>query len=166
MANEVVRFKIVGLDKIQKTLEELPRNVAKKGLRSALRAGAMIMKNGFVEGAPKDTGFLSEHFGIRLSMKGQDIQGSAFIGPEGHIDYPDVGGGYREKINSKTGKKFSVGRVSVASVVRFLEFGTTTRAKKPFMTQVWEKLKESALNAIVGKLRSFVESEAKKMGGK
>src|SRR5258708_1059276 len=162
MANEVVQFKLIGLDKLQKDMEALPRNVAKKGLRSALRAGAIIMKNGFVESAPKDTGFMSEHFGIRLSVKGNDIAGAAFVGPEGKIDYPDVaGGGYRDKIDTK-GRKHTIRRISVASVVRFLEFGTSKIGKKPFMTQTWEKLKEAAMGAIISKLRSFLESEAKK----
>jgi len=162
MADEIVNFKLIGLDKVQRTLEELPLKVAKNGLRGALRAGAVVVQSGLVESAPKDTGFLSEHFGIRLSMKGKDISGAAFIGPEGHIDYPDVAGGYREKINSKTGKKFNVGRISVASVVRFLEFGTTRMGKKPFMTQTWEKLRDKVLNVIVDKLKSTVEAEAKK----
>ncbi|VVB52219.1 Bacteriophage HK97-gp10, putative tail-component [uncultured archaeon] len=159
-------FEIKGLDQIQKALEEIPRNVAKKGLRAALRAGAVPMREGIVEAAPKDTGFLKEHFGIRLSVKGKDIAGSAFVGPEGHVDYPDKEGGYREKVNSKTGKKSKIGRISVASVTRFLEFGTSKMAKKPFMTQAFEKVKNVSLNAIIEKLRSFVESEAKAAGGK
>jgi HK97 gp10 family phage protein len=164
MADDIVQFKLIGLDKVQKALEDLPRNVAKKGLRASLKAGATIMENGFVENAPKDTGFLSEHFGTRLSVKGNDISGAAFIGPEGKIDYPDVQGGYREKISSKTGKKYNLGRISVASVVRFLEFGTTRMPKNAFMTRTWEKLRDASLDAIVKKLRSFVEAEAKKSG--
>lgn len=161
-----LQFEIKGLDQLQKALEEMPRNVAKKGLRAALRAGAVPMKNGIVEEAPKDTGFLRDHFGVRISVKGKDIAGSAFVGPEGHVDYPDAGGGYREKINNKTGKKSSIGRISVASVTRFLEFGTSKLAKKPFMTQAFEKMKGISLQAIIDKLRSVVESEANAVGGK
>lgn len=166
MANDGVTFNIKGLDQIQQALEEIPRNVAKKGLRAALRAGAVPMKNGMAEEAPKDTGFLSEHFGVRISVKGKEIAGSAFIGPEGHVDYPDKSGGYRDKINKKTGKASKVGRISVASVTRFLEFGTSKLTKNPFMTRAWEKLKNVSLEAIIAKLKSVVEAEAKAAGGK
>lgn len=152
---------IKGLDELQKTLEELPREVVKKGLRTALRAGAVPMSIGMAEEAPKDTGFLSEHFGIRIRVKGQDVAGSAFIGPDGHVDYPNKDGGYRERI-SESGKKFKTGRISVASVTRFLEFGTSKLAKNPFMTRAWERCKDASLKAIIEKLREVVSSEAAK----
>jgi len=164
MADEFT-FKLIGLDKIQRALEEIPRNVAKKGLRTALHDGAVPMQQAVAGEAPKDTGFLEQHFGIRLSVKGNAVAGAAYIGPDWKIDYPDAGGGYREKISKKSGKKL-VGRISVASVTRFLEFGTSKMTKNPFMTRAWEKMREISLNAIVNRLRQVVETEAKAAGGK
>lgn len=157
--NDAVTIKIQGLDELQKKLEELPRDVAKRGIRASLREGAKRIAEAMAAHAPRDTGFLALHFGIRTKMFRNDLAGSAFIGPEGHIDYPEHGG-YRTKENDR-GKKYQVGRIAVVRVARFLEFGTTKTAKQPFMTQAFEDQKESALAAIVGKLRDFLEKAAR-----
>jgi hypothetical protein len=41
-------------------------------------------------------------------------------------------------------------------VAHFLEFGTSKMAKKPFLTQGWETLKQSALDAIIQKLKDAI----------
>lgn len=151
MSGEVT-VKISGLDELQKKLEAIPRNLAKEGLKAALHAGGDVIQEGFVANAPHDTGFLSEHFNQKVKLLSNELAGKVYIGPAGKIDYPDTKGGYREKINRK-GKKYKVGRISVASVCRFLEFGTSKMAKRPFMTQTFEERKGSALDAIVAKLR-------------
>jgi HK97 gp10 family phage protein len=97
---------------------------------------------------------LSEHFNIKTSVINDGLTGQAFVGPAGKIDYPDKGG-YREKVNSK-GKKFSIGRISVASVARFLEFGTSKMSKRPFMTQAFETKKGAAIDAVIDKLRDWI----------
>lgn len=158
--SEIVTTKFTGWDELQKRLEALPDDLAKKGMRSALIAGANVMRDGMVETAPEDTGFLAEHFNIKTSVKNAGKSGSAFIGPAGKIDYPDKDGGYRDKVNRK-GKTFHIGRISVASVARFLEFGTSRMGKKPFMTQAFETKKSSALDAMIDRLRAWLDKVGK-----
>lgn len=151
-----ITLKISGLQELQKTLEHLPREIARKGVRKSLHAGGLIMQDALVQEAPKDTGFLQEHFGMRIKLlKGGDIGGSCYVGPEGKIDYPDRDGGYREKTN-KAGKKYEVGRISVASVARYFQFGTVKMAANPFMTRAWESKREQTLDAMLDVLRMEV----------
>lgn len=157
---EPFTFKIHGLDELQKTMEEIPIKVAKAGLRKALKAGGNVIRDGMVDEAPEESGFLKKHFGMRTKILREDIAGKIFIGPEGKIDYPKSGGGYIVKMIKNKAKQ--VGRVAVATVARYLEFGTSKMKKNPFMTRAFEKRKGAALEAIISTLRAVVAKEAKK----
>jgi len=157
-SGEMVSVEVKGLAELQARLEAAPEKMARNGLRKALVRGGTIFRVLMYQLAPKDTGFLAEHFGIRVRLRGGSLAGTAYIGPQGKIDYPDAGGGYREKISKKSGKKFSVGRIAVATVARFLEFGTSKMAKKPFMTQAFESGKTAALANVEESLRETLET--------
>lgn len=160
MTAPAIELKITGLNELQKVLEEFPRKVARNGIRKSLMAGGHIMEEEMVTLAPEDSGFMKGHFGHRIKLlKGGDVGGRIYIGPEGKIDYPDRDGGYREKTNRK-GDTYKVGRISVASVARYFQFGTVKMAPKPFLTQAWESKKEAALNAMVDTLRLEVIAAA------
>ena len=160
--SKTVEFKIKGLSELQGRLENLPKKLANKILRQTLREAGEIVRRAMAALAPKETGFLEEHFSTKTKIKRADIAGSAFVGPEGKIDYPlDSVGSYRELKNKKTGKARKFGRIAVASVARFLEFGTSTRSAKPFMTQAWENTKQQALDKIVGDLNEVMEDAGK-----
>lgn len=160
MPNSWTYTKIEGLDELQRKLEQLPDKVAKKSLRSALTAGARIILSAFVAFAPRATGFLAAHFDLHLSIRGSDLAGSAYVGPQGKMDYPNASGGYKERVNS-AGRKSKLGRIAVASVARFLEFGTSKFGAKPFMTPAWESHKEVARDAIISNLAEGIEEAAK-----
>jgi HK97 gp10 family phage protein len=129
---------IKGLDQLQAALEELPEKVAKRGLRQSLRAGGSVIKDGMISGAPQESGFLSEHIDVKTRLRADELAGSAFIGPNGKMVYP---------------RKPGWPPRTAALVARWLEFGTSRIAKKPFMTQAFETRKQDALDAIVSKLR-------------
>lgn len=151
---------MTGLAELQDALEDLPRKVAEKGLRTSLKAGAAPILNSMVTLAPKFTGFLAEHFSAKLKISHDSLSGSAFIGPKGKVDYPAyISGAYNIVRNAK-GKAIKIGKIAVATIARFLEFGTSKMAKKPFMTQAFETNKERALNAIIEKLTIAVEQAA------
>lgn len=154
--SDAVTVEIKGLDVLQKQLEGLAENVAKKGIKGALGAGGAVIRDGMVELAPEDTGFLKEHFGMRIKMMSEDLAGSVFIGPEGKVDYPRRGAtGVGPQLPGTVTKK---GRtVSVASVARYLELGTSKTGKHPFMTQAFESKKGNALDAIIGALKAFID---------
>lgn len=159
--SEVVWTKISGLEELQKTLEEIPQQLAKQGIRNALRAGAKIVRDAEAEEAPKDTGFLSEHFVIHTKMlSGKSIGGTAFIGPDGHMLYEN-----QEKM-------------PVMKVASLVEFGHQTRGPEgqylhgkagadrrmipgnPFLTRAWERVKTAAREAVIDRLRIEVLAAA------
>lgn len=158
--NGQVTVEVKGLDILEKKLEQLPFIVARKGLRGALRKGGNVFKQGMVNGAPVDTGFLSKHFGVRIKMERNELAGTAYIGPQGKIDYPDdAKGSYRLK---KVGKKVKkIGRVAVATVARFLEFGTSKMGKRPFMTQAYETQKQNVLDVVTKELADAIDEAAR-----
>lgn len=160
MGGQIVTVNIKGLDTLQTKLEAMPEKLAKKGLRAALRAGAALFKSAMVSGAPKDTGFLAEHFGVKVKINRDGLAGTVYIGPQGKVDYPAfMSGAY--KIKRRAGKIIKVGRVAVATVARFLEFGTAKMAKKPFMTQAYEGQKTNALNEVIDILWNAVQDAAR-----
>lgn len=158
-----LQWSIHGLAEIQKALEELPKEITRKGIRKALHAGGDPVQAALVEMAPEDTGFMKEHFGNRVRLLRQgDVGGSIFIGPEGKINYPKQMSGHRGP-NAKNARTKTV---SVASVVRFFQFGTEKMAPKPFMTQALLSRASAAVNAITESLKNTVESAARAVKGR
>ena len=158
MGDEIVNIK--GLSELQTALEEMGIKVARQGLRKALKSGASPIQEGMAVLAPKDTGLMSENFNTKIRIGRDELSGSAFIGPNGKIDYPFyASGAYRVFRNAK-GKMRKVGKMAVATVVRFFEFGTSKMAKKPFMTQAFESNKNAALALITNSLADTVAKAA------
>lgn len=150
---EYITTEVKGLDEIQKSFEALNDKLQKRGIRNALRAGATVFKNLMYNNAPKLTGFLREHFSIKFKMVKELFAGTAYIGPQGKIDYPAFASGAYKIKRKKSGKAYKVGRIAVASVARYLEFGTGKMGKKPFMTQAYEQGKQEALDAVQRSLK-------------
>lgn len=162
MMDENVNIK--GLDQLLATLEILPRKVADKDVSVALRAGGKVVQNAFAASAPEDTGFLAEHFNVKVKLRREELGGSAYVGPDARADYPERDGGYRLKVLKNKLRK--VGRISVLSVCRFLEFGTSKMGKKPFMTQAFEGSKDGALDAMTTSLQVGIIASAVEHGVK
>jgi HK97 gp10 family phage protein len=118
-------------------------------MRSGLRSGAKIIQNAIVQEAPKNTGFLSEHVDIKTRVSGSGLKGSAFIGPNSRAIYP------AESERPTPGQKKSRTRTA-AMIARWLEFGTSRMAAKPFVTRAFEGNKGAALDAIISKLKEVL----------
>lgn len=160
-------WKIEGLDKLQKQLEELASpSTARKILRQGLRAGAKIALGAIVNNAPERTGFLRANFDIRIKLVKGDIAGFALIGPKGRMYYPGRGVAIRDergRLRVATGKHAAKGGlVPVASVVRFLEFGTIHEGKHPFMTQAFDQQADAMVSAVRDALESVLAEVVKK----
>ncbi len=129
---------------LQEALERKPKEDAKRIVRDALELGGLEFQKAIVQEAPKRSGFMASHFNIKFSFRGSDgTSGAAFIGPNGRIDYPRAGGGYRKKGSRK------VGRIPVISVVRYIEYGTSKMSANPFFTRAFEVAKTSALARVI-----------------
>lgn len=149
-----IDVKITGLQELQRVLENMPKDVAKKIIRSTLKEAGEEMRESMAAAAPKESGFLSQHFNVKLRISGDDIMGTAFIGPAGKMYYPKRGS---KEIGVATGKHpHKGGLVPVASVARFLEFGTSRMAAHPFMRAVFEGHKDIALKHIIADLQAAI----------
>jgi HK97 gp10 family phage protein len=156
-----VTMEITGLQELQLALEQLPHKVAQKGLRVALKGGGALIEEGMVQLAPKDTGFMSEHFNTRVKISRDELSATAYVGPQGKIDYPAYASGAYRILRNANGRIRKVGKIAVATIARFLEFGTSKMSKHPFMTQAFETRVKPALEVIIQKLTVAVEQAAK-----
>ena len=143
-----IEFKINGADVLQRRLEALPHKIAVRVLKTALKRAASYVLEAMRALAPKRTGFLSEHFNVRMHTKREDIAASAFIGPEGKMNYPARGRKHRT--------------IAVASVARFTELGTSKESANPFMTQAFETTKDQALQTIVEEIQKGLADAEKR----
>lgn len=149
-------WEMKGLDELQAALEELPEKLARKVTKAALADGAEIIKNEMVDNAPKKSGFLSKHFGTHVSVKSDAIAGKAVAGPLAKTYYPNAGD---RKLGVSTGKHpVKGGAVPVASVARFLEFGTRKMKAEPFMRNAVLSRAQAALDKMIQHLRDGLVS--------
>ena len=156
-SGDAVSVEVKGLDKLQQALEELPQKVAQRGIRSGLRAGADVLRKEMMSLVRKDSGFLEEHIGTRIKPQRGELAATAYVGPQGKIEYPAfMSGAYRIARTAK-GKAKQVGRVAVATVARYLEFGTSKMSKFPFMTPAFDSQQQQILAAIIVKLKAAVQ---------
>lgn len=152
MADDGVIFDLKGWKELQQQFEALDAAVVKDGTRAALRAGGKVILDSVVAAAPERSGFMKKHFNMKVKIK--QFAGSVFIGPAGKIDYPlDAEGTYEKKTNRK-GRTYKVGRIAVATVVYFFEYGTRKMGKKPFMTAAAHSQEDSAIGAVINSLKA------------
>jgi len=167
MANPWVDVKIDGLKELERNLEALPKKVAQKVLREALRDGAQLVREEFITSAPtpqnqtpnggrrkkadgmgKTTlGHLKEKGSWRIRYKGraEDYAGSAYVGPSNKV------------LETRTSGKTKGLPRTAARIVSWLELGTKTRTRYPFMTSAWESVKEKVLDRIIEALKDALE---------
>jgi len=145
---ETVR--ITGLDDALEKLRTLPENLAKKGLKKALVAGAEPIRNGMInrvrrgwhvwrngngegKGRSRDFGFTADHIGVTVQIHGDNLSGAARVGP-----------------------------VKKAFWAMFLEFGTSKMRALPFVRPSFDENKERAVNAFVDSLRETLNEILRK----
>lgn len=163
MANPVT-VNIKGLDELQAKLEALDTNVAKKGLRTALKDGGKVIQKQIELRSPDRTGFLRKHFNTKISMRGhEDLAGAAYVGPDKAVYPKDLGEReltetlHMPKKDQKRILKEHKGRISVISVCRFLEFGTTKMPKKPFITAAFKSVGQNAIDAVIKAIKEAID---------
>jgi len=144
MADKFIGCEVTGLDQLRAALMDKAPKEARSVLRKALRAGARIFQEAVVREAPRKTGFLSSHFRIRTSIRGDNA--SAYVVPDRKAKYPT---------DSKTPGKKGRSR-DAAEIARFQEFGTQHQAADPFMTRAFEVSKASVLDRVIQTLRELL----------
>jgi HK97 gp10 family phage protein len=130
--------KITGLEDALEALRTLPQNLAKKGLKKALTAGAEPIRasmaekvrkgwhifNSKSEGRTRDYGFVSEHIGVQVQIHADEMSGAARVGP-----------------------------VKKGFWAMFLEFGTSKMPASPFARPAFDENKEKSVAAFCDSLK-------------
>ncbi|HEX4381242.1 MAG TPA: HK97-gp10 family putative phage morphogenesis protein [Candidatus Acidoferrum sp.] len=140
----IVSVKISGLEELADALERKPLAAAKAVVRKCLRASARVfwqemrqrVRRGWHvfeskgSGRSREFGFLADHIGIKIRVRGDELGGTAQVGP--------VKKGYWEL---------------------FLEFGTRKMAAIPFIRPAFESRKQDALDKYISTARESLKQD-------
>jgi HK97 gp10 family phage protein len=148
-----VTVQVIGLQELERKLKALGPTIARKSLRSALVAGAKLIKKEAISLAPEKTGRLRKATYIKKMNKPNPFAENVIIGV-------------------RHGKKLSKRNLD-AWYWTFQEFGTTERVQKKtgrrtglvegvhFITRAFEAMKEQALakfkEVLTGNIKRVVQ---------
>ena len=149
-----IKFQMVGLKELQAKLKDLAPRLTKRVVRAALDSGSEVMLVAMKGAVPRDTGFLEQHLNKRIRVFSREDAGAAWVGPEGRMDYPKQGTYIERLIRGQLRK---TGRVAVATVARFPEFGTSKMPARPFMVRSFPSVRERVLESVVAKIKEMLE---------
>lgn len=158
---ETVR--IEGLAELNRALRELPQRIANRGLRTAVYAGAKVIRDEARHRAPK----AAQSLGTKQPPAGT-LKRSVIMK---HIRELSGGGRQTFYVLVRQGKKYrnqgKRGNLSQdAWYWRFVEFGTRKMAARPFLRPALESRRREAVEAIKGRLAQRIEIEAKALKGR
>jgi HK97 gp10 family phage protein len=157
----VETFRVEGLRELERKLKQLPGKIAKSGLRKALFSGAKIVRTAAERLVPKDTGFL----------QAQIIQYAAPKSKHSYADQVRIGVRARArklksgKVNTKHVRYRRIGgkdRAITAHYWKYIEFGTSKMAARPFLRPAFNANAVAAAERIKTRLRENIEKVAKK----
>jgi HK97 gp10 family phage protein len=154
-------IKVEGLKELQEALKALPAEIQKRPLRSAVSAGAKVIVDEAKRRAPQgETGNLRKAL-YRYRSRSQSGTGKEtfLVGVrKGKKQYADTA---KNRRLSRVGKKYTV--EGEAFYWRFLEFGTSKMAARPFLRPAFESKKMEALDTIKKKLAEAIDRTAKRL---
>ena len=153
--------KIEGLDVFAQALNSLPPNIARNVLRGAVSAGARIISNEAKLRAPVYTGPVSQGHPppgtLKRSIIQKQIRELSDLGKQ--TFYVTV---RRGKKYQKQGKKGNLSQD--AYYAKWVEFGTSKMAAKPFLRPAFEAGKQEAVNKMAEYIAKRFPTEAAKLG--
>ena len=132
-------FRIEGAEELEKVLKLLPKELEKKALDSAFKAGANIVAQDAKGRVPVDTGELRDAIVVRKARSRQRSKGIIAV----------VG------IKKPTSRR-----------AHLTEFGTKNAAAKPFLRPAIDIKGQDAIAVIGRKLKENIEKTATKLAGK
>lgn len=145
---------LTGFKELAAALRELGPRVAKNTLRRAVSAGATIIKTDARTRAPVDTGEMRKDILVKRERDGR--------GDNLAVTYSVfVRSGKKSRL---AGRARNVQRDSF--YWRFVEFGTSKMAARPFMRSAFAAQKEEAVKVIGEKLDEGIQKAAKELAGK
>jgi len=161
----MMTFKVEGLKELQNALNQLPKQIQGRPLRSAVSFAAKEIAEKVKDrvGTFSDTGTLEDaiyrYRSRRHSTTGRE---TFFVGVrQGKKEYKNT---VKNRRFGRVGKTYKT--QGEAYYWRFLEFGTAKMAAKPFLRPVFDANKKSAVDIIKERLGKSIESQAKKLAKK
>ncbi len=140
----MIGMKIEGLEALQKAMVELPKELHKGPLRSAVSAGAGVVQKQAKANAPSDTGTLKKSIYRTRSKAGSNsTQETAIVGV-------------------RFGRKYRK-RGQDAFHFLFLEFGTSKMSARPFLRPAFEGTKQKQIDIMKSRLAKAIEKAAAKL---
>ncbi|MES2218359.1 MAG: HK97-gp10 family putative phage morphogenesis protein [Pseudomonadota bacterium] len=145
---------VEGLKELADALRTFSDKLAKKALRSAVNAGATVIKKEMVANAPVLSGALKANIYQRQIREESNAQQQTyFVGVRnGKAKYANTAKNRRAGL---AGKEYKNGGKTF--YWKFLEFGTSTIVARPFVRPAFEEQKEAAVEAIKEKLKVNID---------
>jgi HK97 gp10 family phage protein len=156
-------MKLEGFAELAAALRELPERVARNGLRAAVNAGAGVIKKEAIAKAPEDTGALKANFYQKqIREQSGPMQQTFYVGVrKGVAKYAS------NKANKRSGKAGKAYKDDGTTFYwRFMEFGTSKLAPRPFLRPAFDIRKEDAVAAIGAKLDERIQKYARDLAKK
>jgi HK97 gp10 family phage protein len=159
----MVEMKLQGFKELAAAMRELPDRVAKNALRSAVNAGATVIKKEAIRMAPEDTGALKANLYQKQIREQSSIYKQVYyVGVRrGVAKYANTA---KNRRSGKAGQAYK--NDGTTFYWKFLEFGTSKMAAKPFLRPAFEMQKESAVKAIGEKLDERIQKAATELARK
>lgn len=143
---------LTGFKELAKALRELGPRVAKNTLRRSVAAGATIIKTEARARAPKDTGEMAKDIMVKRERDTRGEMAATYS--------VFVRSGKKSRL---AGKGRNVQKDSY--YWKFVEFGTSKMAAKPFLRPSFESKKEEAVKVIGEKLDEGIQKAAAELAG-
>lgn len=160
----MISIKIEGLKELQQALDQLPKEIQGRPLRSAVSYGAKAVVEDVKSKVPVgETGILkSAVYRYRSRRDSATGRETFFVGiRQGKAQYKDTAYNRRK---GRVGKTYKT--AGEAYYWRFLEFGTAKMAARPFLRPAFEATKSRAVEIIKERLGKAIETQAKKLARK
>jgi HK97 gp10 family phage protein len=170
MANDYTTVQVKGLSELAAALRDLPDRIARNALRGATAAGAAVIRKEAVRRAPVYHGDVAAGHPKPGTLKRAlyQVQSRELSGLVQQVFVVGVRTGKArqavEKKRTIKGKRAVVGVENLdAYYWRFVEFGTSKMAARPFMRPAFEAKKTAAVEAIRQYLAERIPREAAKL---
>lgn len=142
--SDILTFKVEGLNRLLDALKKLPDEVSGRELRRAVSKGARVVKAAAKSNAPVATGRLKR---VIYTVRDKDRSGRDV---ETYITGVRSGKRYQKKNND-------------AFYWRFVEFGTSKMAAKPFLRPAFDSTVVKQTEAMKNSLKRSIDRAAERL---
>lgn len=146
------QIEMQGLRELEKALLDLPKRLERRVLNSALMSGARLMVRDAKQRVPVATGELRRNIRARPDRPRDGHTATVIVGVR--------------KLSKAQLFKLRKKRINTSDPFywRFVEFGTSRMAARPFLRPAFESQKVGAVAVIKDALRERIDKEAQKLG--